>query len=553
METEEAVSKLKHFKPPPSGEENYQYLLDKWNHENTCTFKDFLHWYNIKDFVPTLEAMQKTLAFYHKKRIDLLKLGCTLPNSANICLQKPMSAIFYAFTETDEDLLQKIREGMVDGPSIVFRREAVVDETLIRNSRNVCKSIVSIDASQFYPHSMCHPMPTGLYTRWECDTESNRFKPQRNKSRSFENVVVSFFQRQTPDCKIKNFYTRGIKKIIECFKADGFCAHCNTVFEAMGCIYHYCPCQKAPSSLTADDIKRGNKRREMDQMRKQYIKEKGYNVDEMWECEWWNLYKTTMCVKVHLRESFPYERPLREERLSEQIRIGKLFGYVQCDIEVPEELKKVVANFPPFFKNTSVGRHDIGLLMKDSAERKELLCQPRKKLISSYFLEKGTLIAPLLLFYLDLGLVCKKYYGFVEYIPVNCFNKFVQSAVNARREADENPNSSVAAATMKLLANSSYGYQIMNRSRHTVTKYLSDKKKHGAINTKLFKRLHEINDHFYEVELAKAEIEHRELIFFGFFILHYAKLRTLELYCNFFERFCHVKNFEELEMDTVSL
>ena len=52
-----------------------------------CIFKDFLRWYNNKDVVPTLEAMQKMLAYYHKKGIDMLKLGCTLPNLANICPQ----------------------------------------------------------------------------------------------------------------------------------------------------------------------------------------------------------------------------------------------------------------------------------------------------------------------------------------------------------------------------------------------------------------------------------------------------------------------------------
>ena len=98
---------------------------------------------------------------------------------------------------------------------------------------------------------------------------------------------------------------------------------------------------------------------------------------------------------------------------------------------------------------------------------------------------------------------------------------------------------------MKLLANSSYGYQIMDRSRHTVTKYLSDEKTHEAVNTKLFKRLDYINDQLYEVEVAKAEIEHRELILVGFFILQYAKLRMLELYYNFFERFCDVNKFEK--------
>ena len=64
-----------------------------------------------------------------------------------------------------------------------------------------------------------------------------------------------------------------------------------------------------------------------------------------------------------------------------------------------EELKKKFANFPPIFKNTDKGRHDIGLLTKDYAEKEGLLCQPRKMLISSYFLESGTLITPLLQFF----------------------------------------------------------------------------------------------------------------------------------------------------------
>ena len=273
----------------------------------------------------------------------------------------------------------------------------------------------------------------------------------------------------------------------------------------------------------------------------------------MWECEWWNLYKTTTRVTEHFGESFPYKRPLREENLLEQIISDKLFGYVHRDIEVPEELKSKFANFPPIFKNTNVGRHDIGSLMHDYAEKERILCQARKMLIPSYFLENGTLITPLLLFYLELGLVSKKIYRFVEYTQVKCFNNFVQSAVDARREGDESPNSSVVAETMKLLAISSYGYQSMDRSRHTVIKFLKDKKTHGAINTKFFKHSDHINDQLYEVKLAKAEIEHREPVTVRFFILQNAKLRMLELYYNFFGRFCDINKFEELEMDTDSL
>ena len=174
-------------------------------------------------------------------------------------------------------------------------------------------------------------------------------------------------------------------------------------------------------------------------------------------------------------------------------------------------------------------------------------------LIDSFKLQNGKLTTPLLLYCLKLGLVCRKTHRFVEYTPRKCFNGFVQSAVDARRQGDENPNSSVVAETMKLLANSSYGYQIMDGNRHTVTKYLSDEKTHAANNSKLFKRLDHMNNSLYEVELSKAEIDQKEPIIVGFSILQYAKLRMLELYYNSFTRYCELNKFEELEMNTDSL
>ena len=211
-------------------------------------------------------------------------------------------------------------------------------------------------------------------------------------------------------------------------------------------------------------------------MRRHFIQEKCFKVIEIWECERWRLYKTTNTVKQHIGEHFPHRRSLAAEQLLEEIKKGKLFGYVQCDIEVPEILRSKFVNFLPIFKNTLVSKSDIGDVMKNCAEEKRFLSQPRKMLISSFTLQNGTLITPLLLFYLQLGLVCTKTHRFVEYTPKKCFNSSVQSAVDARRQGDENPKSSVVAETMKLLANSSCGYQIMNRSRHAVAKYPTDKK-----------------------------------------------------------------------------
>ena len=74
---------------------------------------------------------------------------------------------------------------------------------------------------------------------------------------------------------------------------------------------------------------------------------------------------------------------------------------------------------------------------------------------------------------------------------MKCFNKLVEPVVNARREGDENPISGVVAETMKKIANSPYGYHIVDRSPYTVTNYLSDEKTCEALNNKvpgLFKR-----------------------------------------------------------------
>ena len=260
LTTEQAVTTLRMDRIPPTGAENYSNLQSVWENNNMQYFSEFLKWYNNKDVNPTLVAMQEMIEFYHNKGIDMLKLGCALPNLAIICLHKSTDSKFYPFTESDKDLLQKIREYMVDGFSIVFTRKAVVDETFIRKSSNLCKSIVGIDASQLYPYSMCQPMPTRLYTQWEDHSEAKRFTACQNKSRSFEKMLLSYFQQSRPDCKIESNVTTGRQKKIDCFSVDGICYHCNTVFEAMGCYYHYCPCQEARPSLTDTNIERGIKK-----------------------------------------------------------------------------------------------------------------------------------------------------------------------------------------------------------------------------------------------------------------------------------------------------
>ena len=104
-----------------------------------------------------------------------------------------------------------------------------------------------------------------------------------------------------------------------------------------------------------------------------------------------------------MRNNFPFKLPLIQESLLAKIREDKLFGYLQCDLEVPDGLKYKFLNFPPIFKNFNVSQADIGDYMRDYAIDNDILKQPQRMLISSFKLENGTVITPLLNFTLVLG------------------------------------------------------------------------------------------------------------------------------------------------------
>ena len=84
-----------------------------------------------------------------------------------------------------------------------------------------------------------------------------------------EKMVLSYFQTTQPDCRIDSNVTTGRQKKLHCFIVDGVC---NIVFEAIGCYYHYCPCQEARLSSTDVEIERGVRKRQQHEMLIDYIR-----------------------------------------------------------------------------------------------------------------------------------------------------------------------------------------------------------------------------------------------------------------------------------------
>ena len=88
-----------------------------------------------------------------------------------------------------------------------------------------------------------------MYTKWEVDSETGNFEQRQNKTRSCANMVMSYFQRVRPQCKVESFYTTVTQKR-NANIVDGFCEQSSTVFEAMGYFSHFCACQEACPSST---------------------------------------------------------------------------------------------------------------------------------------------------------------------------------------------------------------------------------------------------------------------------------------------------------------
>ena len=249
---------------------------------------------------------------------------------------------------------------------------------------------------------MCQEMPTELYTRWKLDTDSQKVWARTNRSRTFENMPLSYLQSQCSECKNESYYTTGKQKKIDCFSVDGFCAYCTTMFESMGWYFHFCPCQEAKASLSEEETHRGIRKRENDESRRDYLKSKGWKNIEIWECKWWESVKEEENFRNHVKKNCAFKQPLKKESFLAKMRDGEMFGYVQCDLEVPAGLKYKFSNFRPILKNFNVSPADIGDYMREN----NLLKRPQRLIFSSFNLENGTVITLLLNFYLSRGLKC---------------------------------------------------------------------------------------------------------------------------------------------------
>ena len=207
----------------------------------------------------------------------------------------------------------------------------------------------------------------------------------------------------------------------------------------------------------------------------------------------------------------------------------------------------------PVFTNIRLTRDDLGPFMRRYAEEHDIMTTPRRMLVGSFHGDKILLATPLLRWYLEHGLEVTRVYQVVEYTPIPCFRWFGDAVSTARREGDVHPHKAIIADTMKLLGNSGYGKTITNVDRHRDVKYCTEKAASLMVNDRRFQQLDVVVDDAYEIAMNKKTVTNALPVHVGFFVLQYAKMRMLQLYYDFINRYLERPLFQYCEMDSAYL
>ena len=120
----------------------------------------------------------------------------------------------------------------------------------------------------------------------------------------------------------------------------------------------------------------------------QDLQDKGYTIEIIWEKDWEALVTQQPEIKAYIsqRHTFThFKKYSSQDQIIKYIKDGHLFGFVECDIEVPDQLKDYFSEMTPIFKNTEVSLKDIGEFMQEYARQRNSKDVPRCLLIGSYF------------------------------------------------------------------------------------------------------------------------------------------------------------------------
>ena len=252
------------------------------------------------------------------------------------------------------------------------------------------------------------------------------------------------------------------------------------------------------------------------------------------------------------RDPFPTTKP-SERDILDAVRNGTFYGFVECDIRVPDHLRAGMADFPPIFKKVEVDRTHVGPLMKGYCEEWGFLKRPSNLLISSFTGVKQLVFTPLLKYYLSKNLEVTKIYSCIQFAPKVVFGKLLDTVCNLRRAGDLNPDHAVRAQTAKDLGNSSVGKLQVDQTKwnkNTVTDGVGALK---LIQNIHFKSVESLDTDLFLIQQSQKTIRYDAPLYVAHSIYQLAKLNILRFVYDCLLKYVPRDMLQIAYMDTDSL
>ena len=239
-------------------------------------------------------------------------------------------------------------------------------------------------------------------------------------------------------------------------------------------------------------------------------------------------------------------------QLTQGVKNGNWFGIAEVDIEIPEPLRPKFEEMCPFFYKEKVPVEALPQKMPDHMKRTRRNRGEEKKVVGARFAKKLLVYAPLLRWYVDHGAVITAVYRTIDYTPGKVFYWLVEQVTKARRTGDVEKSKALLPEVFKLLGNSGYGKLMEALERQTNVIYTKDEKVvERALRSAYFSDLDEVGQ-AYELESRKPRITIRHPFQIGIAVYQLEKLRMLEFYYDFLDRYFDRRDFKLILMDTDS-
>ena len=153
-----------------------------------------------------------------------------------------------------------------------------------------------------------------------------------------------------------------------------------------------------------------------------YIRKQGFNLIEMWECEFHEFRERNPLARQVLEKERPnfcqkQKRDVTDDQILTGVLNGEVYGFVECDVTVPQKKatdfesfsellpQDMYSELSPIFVTSEISFEAVGTHIKEYASRMQLGRKPRTLLVGGMRAKWILLATPPLKWYLDRGIV----------------------------------------------------------------------------------------------------------------------------------------------------